>query len=562
MNQPKKFKWIRNTVFSICWMKHLYRDHFFKNMHLAHYYCVDLKGLKRFMENSRTYKTVKNSIINIFNQAVSIILQFAIRTLFIRYLQIEYLGVGGLFSNVLSMLSLTELGLGAAIICGMYKPIAEHDEERIRRFFYTYKKVYYVIGTIIGCLGLCLVPFLHILIRDADHIPNLQLLFVLFLLDTVVSYFFAQYRSIYSADQKDYVNAYNKLFITLLQTVFQAISLILFRNYIVFLVIRIACNLLAGYIISIKAKRDYPYLRLKASGGLDSFERKQLINDTIGVFSIRVSLAVLNSSDNLIMSAFLGSVAVAYYSNYSLLIATISTVIGLLITAVSSSIGNYCVVHTKQEEQFNMFMNLNYSYYVIYGFSFLCLWGLASPFISLWLGEDFLLGNMIVLSMIFKYYFTNSRQINLNFITVNHLSQHLKYKNLIEAVINIVISILLVRRIGMSGIFWGTCIGEVLTSVWFEPYVVFKYHFKKDYNRYVLRYLENLVFFSLGVFILYYLRTSLFTGTVPSFLLLMLCTAFIAAALVVLPYLGSSELRFGVTALKSLIMQVASRRGK
>lgn len=493
--------------------------------------------------SSRTLNTLKNSLFNICNQLLAIILQFIIRTVFIKCLALEYLGVSGLFSNILSMLSLTELGFGAAIVCSMYKPLADNDHKEINRYFNIYRGVYTIIGCLICALGLVLLPFLHYLIKDSSNIPNLKLMYFLYLLDTVASYFFAHYRSLLSADQKEYINANNRSLFLVIQTVAQIILLYTTHNYILFLTAKIACNVLSSYVLSLKVKRRYPFLKKIHSISLDSTALKILKRDTVGVFSTRIAMTMLNSTDSLIMSAFLGSIVTAYYSNYSLLVGTVGTAMGLIFSSVQASIGNYCVTQSIDNQK-KLFFDLNYLYFCIYGFCTVCLLGLVSPFIQIWLGESYTLPCTVVVTIIAKFYFGNVRQTVLNFLSVNHLLDKIAIKNVIEVVINLIVSIFLVKRIGIAGIFVGTSIGMLCTSLWFEPVVLFREYLQGNVWSYFFKTLCYLFVIVVGCFAANRVVLFLFKKTILSLILSAFAVGIIAIVSITIPFFKTNEFNY------------------
>lgn len=501
---------------------------------------------------SRTQNTIRNSVFNILNQLIAVVLQFILRTVFIKCLAIEYLGISGLFTNILSMLALTELGIGTAIVCSMYKPLADGNREEINKYFNIYKKIYTIIGSIILLIGLVLVPFLHFLIKDAANIPNLELLYFFYLIDTVSSYFFAHYRSLLSADQKEYINANNRTLFLVVQTIAQSVLLFATHNYIIFLLTKIVCNILSSYTLSIKVKKNYPYLKRIENLSLDRESVQLLKNDTVGVFSTRIAMTVLNSTDSLIMSAFLGSVVTAYYSNYSLLIGTISTAMGLIFSSVQASIGNYCVTQSVDEQRILLF-NLNYMYYCIYGFCTICLWGLVSPFIQIWLGDSFVLPYFVVIPIILKFYLSNVRQTVLNFLSVNHMLNKIAIKNIIEVLLNLVVSIFLVNKIGIAGIFVGTCIGMVCTSLWYEPLILFKECFEKNAMVYYIKNVLYLCVTGLGCFCVSLVMKRIFCATLMSFIVGASVTCIIAIVCVTLPFIMTREFGFLLTQVKRVL---------
>lgn len=208
----------------------------------------------------RSVNSLKNTSYAMLTQILSLIFKFIIQTIFIKTLGAEYLGVNGLFTNVLQMLSLAELGIGSAITYNLYKPLANNNEKEIKAYMNFYKKAYNFIGLFILIIGLCITPFLKFFIKNQSQVDNLNLIYLLFLLNTVLSYFFAYKRSIIIADQKSFLDSQNLLIKTIIQTILQVLILIFTKNYILFLVIQIACTFFSNIFISRKANKLYPYL--------------------------------------------------------------------------------------------------------------------------------------------------------------------------------------------------------------------------------------------------------------------------------------------------------------
>ena len=511
------------------------------------------------MDNeSRTKKSIKNAYYSLFNQVVAIVLQFALRTVFIKTLAAEYLGVNGLFSDILSVLSLTELGLGTALITSMYKPIARGDKEEILKYFFAYRKVYTSIGSIIAVIGLCLTPFLNYLIADSGNIPHLRLLFLLYLSDTVASYFFAQYRALFSANQKEYVNANNRTIFLIIQSIVQVAILFIFHSFIIYMLVKIACNVLSGYSLSLKAKKQFPYIRTQTNERLANNEKKTVLNDSIGVLSTKIELTVLNSTDSILVSSVLGSIVTGLYSNYRLIISTVSTAIGLVFAGLQASIGNYCAQKTEKEANL-LFDRIGYIYFCFYGFSTICFIGLLSPTITIWVGESFLLNLGIVWIVSFNFYLSNARQAILQFITIYHLLPKLNIKNIIEALVNIAISVVLVNLIGLPGIFIGTAMSLLSCSVWYEPLVLYKNIWKKSVWKYYVLFLIRIVVVGLASLASCAIVMNVFNGDIISFIICIPVTIVVALASVTIPFAFTDGFKYMTTSVKRIVFAQKKR---
>ena len=437
---------------------------------------------------SRLTNTIRNAVVGFGAQLIIILLNFINRTFFIHYLGAEYLGLSGLFSNILSMLSLAELGIGVAISFSLYKPLQEQDIRKTKALMNFYQLAYNVIGIVILGLGLCLVPFLDRLIKNRPDIPNFTLIYLLFLANSVVSYFFTYKRSLLSADQKEYLNTINRTLFSIIQCAGQFIVLVFTRNYLLYLLVVIICTIGSNIRISYQCDKLYPYLKVNQER-LTKEETKTLLKYVGAQLSHKVGGIVVSGTDNVLTTALVngGLVIVGLYSNYLLLINTIKSVITMFFTAVTASVGNLnaeCNTD-KSKEVFDKMFFLNMCFY---GISTCCIYNLANDFIRLWIGEDYLLSTGILTVIVSNYYISGMRQTCQTYNTSLGLFWNDRFKPWIEALINLVSSVALARYYGFMGILLGTLISTVTTSFWVEPYILYKHGFNMRLGDYFMRY--------------------------------------------------------------------------
>ena len=439
---------------------------------------------------SRLTNTIRNTIVGFATQLIVILLNFINRTIFIHYLGAEYLGLSGLFSNILSMLSLAELGMGVAISFSLYKPLGENDIRKTKALMNFYQLAYRIIGIVILGLGLCLIPFLDFLIKDKPDIPHFTLIYVLFLANTVVSYFFTYKRSLLSADQKEYLNSVNRTVFSIIQSIGQFLVLLLTRNYLLYLMVVIICTLCSNIRISYQCDKMYPYLKNNHEK-LTKEETKSLMKYVAAQLSHKVGGIVVSGTDNILTTSLVngGLVIVGLYSNYLLLINTIKSIITMFFTSVTASVGNLNAEHNaeKSKEVFDKMFFLNMCFY---GISASCIYNLANDFISLWIGEDYLLSAGIVIVIVINYYMSGMRQTCQTYNTTLGLFWNDRFKPWIEAIINLVTSVVLIRYYGFMGVLLGTLISTITTSFWVEPYILYKHGFKMKLRDYFIRYCQ------------------------------------------------------------------------
>lgn len=437
---------------------------------------------------SRMINTIRNTAVGVVAQLIVIFLNFINRTIFIRYLGAEYLGLNGLFSNILSMLSLAELGIGVAISFSLYKPLAENDFRKIKALMNFYQLAYRIIGVVILILGLCLIPFLDYLIKDRPDIPHFTLIYILFLTNTVVSYFFTYKRSLLSADQKEYINSVNRTIFAIIQCFGQILVLLFTRNYLLYLTVVIICTLGSNIRISYQCNKMYPYLK-KNKERLTKDETKLLLKYVAAQMSHKVGGIAVSGTDNILTTSLVsgGLVIVGLYSNYLLLINTIKSIITMFFTAVTASVGNLNAESNaeKSKEVFNKMFFLNMCFY---GTTANCIFNLANDFIRLWIGEDYMLSTGIVIIIVINYYVSGMRQTCQTYNTTLGLFWNDRFKPWIEAAINLISSVALIRYFGFMGVLLGTLISTVTTSFWVEPFILYKHSFKIRLRDYFIRY--------------------------------------------------------------------------
>jgi O-antigen/teichoic acid export membrane protein len=452
---------------------------------------------------SRTNAVIKNLFIGIAGQLFNLILGFVSRTVFIKQLGVVFLGVSGLFGNIFSLLSLVELGIGSAIIFSLYKPLAEKDEAKIKVLMNFYAKTYKIIGVVIFLLGLSLIPFLKFLIKDQPNIVHLKLIFFLYLFDTFISYFFSYKRSLFYADQKNYINVINTNVYLSISKIIQIVVLIFTQNFIIFLLVQILFTFLSNLDISIRVNKSYPFLKNKTRDNLSTEDYKSIKKNIFSLFLLKIGGVVINGTDNILISSFIGITLVGVYSNYLMLIGIIQTLISQIFTPMTASIGNLINSESK-ERSLEVFYRVYFINFIIYGFSCICLFILLTPFIHLWLGQEFIFTTSVVFILLLNVYLLGIRNVLWVYINSIGLFYHFRYMPFIEISLKLVLSIILLHKLGIAGIFLGTLISTVITYFITEPYILFKQYFKLPIKKYFVRYFIYIsTFFITGTFVWY-----------------------------------------------------------
>lgn len=476
----------------------------------------------------RSTNALRNASVSIVAQVFNMLLSFACRTIFVRLLATEYLGLSGLFANVLSVLSLSELGIGNAIIINLYKPMAQGDETTVCRYMNYYAKAYRTIGLVVLAFGLASTPFLQYIVNTEAEIPNLRLIYFLFVANSAISYFCAYKRTILTVDQKEYINTINRNVFLLIQNILQILVLLLTHNYILYVCMMLLCTLLSNVYISVYAGKKYPYLKNKTVS-LDREQKRDLLKSLKAILFQKIGNVLVNSTDNIIISVMLGVYWVGMYSNYAMIVGIIVTFATIVFAACSASIGNLNAEESN-EKVHSIFKVMSLLSLWVYGFCSICFLGLFQPFVSIWIGDQFLLNFVTVGIVVLAFFLKGIISVTSTFLDVTKLFINTRWVPLIMAIVNIAVSIIGAYYWGLEGVFAGTVVSYVTTQLWVNPLVLYKHKFKKPILVYVGFMLTRLLVLVLagGITLALASLTDVFIlklvicGLVPN-LLLLLC---------------------------------------
>lgn len=436
----------------------------------------------------RTRNSIVNSLAGAGGYLVQMFSNFIVRAKFVECLGDSVLGVNALFTNIISMLALAELGLGTGLIYKLYKPVADHDVPRIQSLLRFYKRAYMIIGAVIAAAGLVLSFYVYLFDKDRTFSRGyMGLTFFLFVLDVLASYLFANQKALITADQKNYIINIAHAGSQLAACLLQIVLLITTRSFILYIVAKIVCRVGEGLVISQRYRKLYPDICLKESEKIDREERRDLFRNINAMLYHRIGSFSLSSTSNMIISYFVNLVTVGIYSNYTLITNTINNLIAQIFQGVTASFGD--LIHTeKTERAYEKFNLLYYVNFLLVSFCSTALLVLIEPFIALWLGERFLFGKDTLLLILLYFYIYSMRRVIFLARDSAGLYQPDRYMPLVETVVNLGLAVLLVQHWGVNGVLVANLVSMLLIPFWIQPTIVYKYIFGRSVKPYFVRY--------------------------------------------------------------------------
>lgn len=439
----------------------------------------------------RTKNATRNIIFGVILKAYQIIVPFLMRTAMIYLMGVQYLGLNSLFTSILQVLNLAELGVGSAMIYSMYKPIAEDDNATICALMKLYKTYYRIIGLVIAVIGCALTPFIPKLISgDVPDNLNIYLLYLLNLGATVLSYWLYAYKNcILQAHQRVDIVSKVSLVTSTIQYALQLLVLWLFKDYYLYVIVLLATQALTNIATAMCADRIYP--QFKPKGQIATEEKKAINNRIKDLFTSKIGGIIYDSADTIVISSFLGLTALAIYQNYFYILNAITGLITVVFSACTAGIGNSIVVETKEKN----YKDLNKFTFIICwgaGFCAVCLLCLYQPFMELWVGKDLMLSSSAVICFV-AYFFV--RQLNSLFNTYKDASgmwHEDRFRPLVAALTNLALNLILVQFIGLYGILISTVLAIVCVGMPWLLHNLFTVIFEK---KYLVGYLKNLLYY-------------------------------------------------------------------
>lgn len=427
---------------------------------------------------NRTNNAIRNIIWGIVGKIVTLGMPFLTRTVMIYTMGMEYVGLGSLFTSILQVLSFAELGIGSTLVFSMYKPIAEGDDEKVCALLNFYRKTYRIIGGIILSIGLFMLIFLKYLI--AGDIPdgiNIQLLFVIYLINNVLGYFlFAYKQSLFTASQRIDMISKIGMVLQLVSNICQIFVLVIFRDYYFYVIIIPIITCINNIIIAYLTNRYYP--QYKCCGVLEKKELSSIKKKVSGMMFQKIGGIVLTSVDTLVISSFLGLVQLAQYQNYYYIISALFGILTVIQQSLVAGIGNSVALESFGKNYIN-FKKFNFVYIWIVSWCTICLLCLFQPFMELWVGKSNTFSNYIMVLFCFYFYIYKWCDMLAVYQEACGIWWESKFVPLTAAMVNLITNIFLIKIIGIAGVLISTIISILFIYDTGYARVLFNTYFRK-----------------------------------------------------------------------------------
>lgn len=508
----------------------------------------------------RMQKSVKNIFISIISNVLNILIGLIAQAIFLKTLGEEYLGLNGILSNTLSILAIAELGLSSAIIYKLYKPVAEKDYKQIIALMQFYKKTYYKIILTMIIIIFAIAPFLPKIVGNLSEVKeNLFLIYSLFSLDIIISYLLAYKKSILYADQNEYLTSIVHICYLFLMNVLQIIFLLITRNYIIYLVIKIISRIFENVVIYFLVKKKYPFLNKKDTVKINADVKNDITKNMRALFSHKLSGFIVNGTDTILISYFLGgAVIVGYYSNYALVISAVTTVFNQVFVSLTYSIGNL-LTEDNTKKNYLYFKRIQFLNFWLFTFAATCIFCMMESFINIWIGKEYILPRIVLIVLVINFFMQGMRRTFMSFKEAAGIFYVDRYVPILEAIVNIISSIILLKIFGLSGVFMGTIISTLVVYLISYPEYVYIPLFKQKYFQYIIGAIKYIIAAFIVTTITYFITSYIKTANPFFNLLLITISSFtISNFLLFLLFIRNDEFRY----YKNLLFSFLKKKKK
>ncbi len=434
-------------------------------------------------------KSLINVITAVFFKIILLVLTLFTRRFLIQYVGNDANGIFSLYTSIIGFLAIADLGIGTAIIFSMYKPIVDGDKYKVSALYVLFIRVYRIIGILILIAGLCILPALPYLAKDYSADFNLYYTFLLMLASIVITYFFSAKSSLINAYKNNYITTTFHSIALIIEGILQLVLLYIFKSFELYLICKIISVCIEWLLTSIYFRKHHKQA-LDMSAKLDDATKTEVIQKTKAMFMHKIGNLLVNTSDSIIISAFISVVILGKYSNYTTIVTAMNGVIALAFTPLTSIIGHLCVGDNNQLKlkYFNFFYGINFILGIIF---YLGYYAVIDDVVTICFGNGLELTKDISIVITINYFIQFMRQSVLTFRDATGTFYNDRYKPTVEGIFNIILSISLVYVCGVTGVIIATIITNLLICHTVEPYVLFKDGLEISPKKY---YFENYSF--------------------------------------------------------------------
>lgn len=466
-----------------------------------------MKGMM-MMEESRTMKSLKNIMMGFASKIVILIIGFVDRKFFIEILGEGMLSINGLFSDILLMLSLAELGMTNVMVFSYYKPLAEKNYAKVASLTSFYKKIYNTIAAAVALIGIILIPFLKYIVNLEEPIEHMTLIYLLFLANTVISYLFVYKSTVLTADQNGYIASKYQIVFDIIRQIVQIGVLVVFKNVLIYLGVKVLFAFAYNLFLVKYVEKRYAFLNVKDTEPLEKEDKLYIAKTIRSGFIYKMAGVLLNGTDKIIISSVVGTIWIGYLANYDTVFTSFTAFVVVFFSALTASLGNLTITSDakKRLEIFNVML---FSGFWISRILVPCFFFLTGDLISLWIGEKFVIADSIVAVKLAMVYCTCTLNPIFSYREATGLYRKSKYMIFMGSIINIVLSLILGRYWGVFGVLLASIIAMLCTYIWYEPIILYHDYFEASPLDYFIRHAKNIVLLAI---------TMIVTGCIASFI--------------------------------------------
>lgn len=436
------------------------------------------------MQGSRTLRAKLNVIVSVGTYFFQLLLSMAVRTVFIQKLGSEYLGLNGVLTSTLSMLSLADLGLDSIFVYSLFKPLTENDEDKVKGILNLYKRTYHVIFLIVLVFGLVLALFLPSIVgKKGMDLPSVYFIYFLFLANASFSYLLSYNRATLNANQEGYIVNGVTSVVLLVMNALQLVLLFLIPNPVIYASLQLLGTVTSNFVIWLIVMRRYPTLQDTSGYMVTRLEKVRIFKNSVGGFSSKIGSLIVFGSDNIILSLFTDLATVGIYSNYSVITNAIQTILKKVSSALTPSVGNLGVERDSEKNRI-VLTEIIFILYILIACGYAIYLVVLSPFMRMWVGEksvfdvqaETLISIVLILQLVRVPFWIYIDAFGLQWVQ--------RWKSIIEAFVNIFLTLLFVGpfKLGVNGVLLGTILSTAMTVSWIEPFVIYKYPLKGNFQ--------------------------------------------------------------------------------